>query len=53
MYDEFLESRGHIVTERDWDEAKRKKQCPSCGGIHSPDAEQCESCGWEPVEQPR
>jgi hypothetical protein len=48
LFDDFLESRGHEVGTREWDEDHNKKQCPDCGGIHDDDATECGSCGWEP-----
>jgi len=49
LYDSFLESRGHEVGTREWEEEYNKKQCPECGGLHDTDATKCGSCGWVPV----
>ncbi|MFC6826730.1 HVO_0416 family zinc finger protein [Halopelagius fulvigenes] len=49
LFDQFLDDRGHEVTESDWEASYNKKQCPECGALHDQSADDCTVCGWDPL----
>jgi len=49
VFDQFLTDRGHETEPVGWEQNRRKKQCPDCGGLHDDAATSCTVCGWTPA----